>query len=139
MNPGHILDIDTADVSHVATVQSTIQNVFFPKSFKLNGPRSVFTTTHKHAQTPGSFNSMSPKNYQSLLMKRAEKCDVNRNFPETQSSAAKHTPHSYTPASSLSSSSLHPCCTDFKLSRQECVHGCSCVFVCVCVWVGLSL
>lgn len=46
---------------------------------------------------------------------------VYRNSPETKASAAKHTPHSYTllPActpSCLSSSSLHPCWTDFKLS-----------------------
>lgn len=63
---------------------------------------------------------------------------VNRNSPETETSAAKHTPHSYTPPSSLSSSSLLPCWTDFKLSPQECVCMCAAVYVCACL-VGLCL
>lgn len=102
-----------------------------PKSFRLNGPRSVFT--HKH--TPGKFNSMTPKNYQSVLMEKVDNCGAEQEFPwNTHQRCSAH------------SSLLHSSLLFFpsillgwlnSLARGVYLQGCSCV--CVCLGWPVSL
>ena len=95
----------------------------FPNTFKLKG--QVQPRRRQPSTNSARFSFYGTQSTINHFYKAAERCGGFRNSPKTQTSATRHTPHSYTLQSSCSSSSLHPCWTDFP-------------FLCASLWASLA-